>query len=222
MAKGDNAPTTQQVNDAQHLDNMTSLQQPSAAEQSPITQSSEARGDAPVVNAPTPNPDNPSLFNEPKNPNNKVVEVESQKNIDDREESSSGDTASDQGGKITDDLSSLKGSNANPTYTVQANGEGGKGDTSPEGAPGVNTSGGNSGNEGPTGGGGIPRAAAPAGPAAAPASAPTTATEPAPAEPAPSTTIAPLIQFIFSASPTKQCGNSQLRYQRSDRGQYCR
>ena len=37
----ENTPTAQQVNDAQHLDNMTSLQQPSAAEQSSITQNGE-------------------------------------------------------------------------------------------------------------------------------------------------------------------------------------
>ena len=84
--KPGNAPTQQQVNDAQHLDNMTSLQQPSAAEQSPITQNGEVRGDAPVSAPPTPNPDNPSLFNEPKNPNNKVVEVESQKTTEFLEE----------------------------------------------------------------------------------------------------------------------------------------
>ena len=67
-------PASQQAQDAQHLDNMTSLQQPSAAEQSPIYQTADARGDAPISNSPTPSPDSPSLFNEPKNPNNKVVE----------------------------------------------------------------------------------------------------------------------------------------------------
>ncbi|MFZ4380097.1 MAG: hypothetical protein ACOYN1_10100, partial [Polynucleobacter sp.] len=133
MAKGDIALTTQQVNDAQHLDNMTSLQQPSAAEQSPITQNSEVRGDAPIANAPTPSPDNPSLFNEPKNPNNKVVEVESQETT---ETNSNREDTQDQRGRGTQDLGNFKGGDSNATFTVQANGEGGN--TAAEGVPGVN------------------------------------------------------------------------------------
>ena len=37
-------PPSQQAQDAQHLDNMTSLQQPSAAEQSPLSQGGERQG----------------------------------------------------------------------------------------------------------------------------------------------------------------------------------
>ncbi|MBU3593689.1 cadherin-like domain-containing protein, partial [Polynucleobacter sp. 71A-WALBACH] len=170
-----NAPTTQQVNDAQHLDNMTSLQQPSAAEQSPITQNGEVKGDAPIPTTPTPNPDNPSLFNEPKNPNNKVVEVDSQKPSEALDEGTISNTPSDQGSKFTENLSGLKGDAVNLTLTVQANELGKQGDTPPELDPGVNKAGGNSGNQGSTGGGGIPRAAqAPAGtPAAASPASPT-------------------------------------------------
>ncbi len=36
--KTSNTPTSQQVNDAQHLDSLTSLQQPSAVEQNFLTQ----------------------------------------------------------------------------------------------------------------------------------------------------------------------------------------
>ena len=170
--KPGNAPTQQQVNDAQHLDNMTSLQQPSAAEQSPITQNGEVRGDAPVSAPPTPSPDNPSLFNEPKNPNNKVVQVESQKTTEFLEEGGISDTPSDQGSKFTEDLKGLSGDAINLNVTVDANNQGTPGDKPPELDPGVNKAGGNSGNQGPTGGGGIPRPGqAPAGtPTASPAS----------------------------------------------------
>ena len=99
-------PSSQQAQDAQHLDNMTSLQQPSAAEQSPITQTNEVKGDAPISNAPTPSPDSPSLFNEPKNPNNKVVEVESQE-VGDEVELNTGDSKSSST-TPTQDLATVK------------------------------------------------------------------------------------------------------------------
>ena len=193
-----NAPSPQQVNDAQHLDNMTSLQQPSAAEQSPITQSGEVRGDAPVANTPTPNPDNPSLFNEPKNPNNKVVEVESQKTTETAETNSNTADAADQKGRGAEDLGNLRGGNGPAAFTVQANGEGGKGDTAPEATPGVNASGGNSGFQGPTGGGAAPRAGqAPAGtPANAPPTSAPPTTTPTPEGRAAEAAPAPIVEAV--------------------------
>ncbi|MDO8713926.1 MAG: hypothetical protein Q7K13_05545, partial [Polynucleobacter sp.] len=112
-------PSSQQALDAQHLDNMTSLQQPSAAEQSPISHSAEARGDAPVTNSPTPSPDSPSLFNEPKNPNNKVVEVESQENADDARLESSDTNPRNIAG--TQELSPANADNANTNFVIQGN-----------------------------------------------------------------------------------------------------
>ncbi|AGG33230.1 RTX toxin related protein [beta proteobacterium CB] len=195
-----NGLTPQQVNDAQHLDNMTSLQQPSAAEQSPITQNGEVKGDVLISSPPTPSPDNPSLFNEPKNPNNKVVEVESQKITEFLDEGEVSDTPSDQGSKYTEDLKGLSGDAINLTITADANDQGIPDEKQPELDPGVNKAGGNTGNQGLAGGGGIPRAGqAPAGnPAAAspanpssPTSQPNSPTSSQSVEPGPRTEPAP-------------------------------
>ncbi|MBU3593687.1 hypothetical protein ICN42_06205, partial [Polynucleobacter sp. 71A-WALBACH] len=152
-----NAPTTQQVNDAQHLDNMTSLQQPSSAEQSPIAQNSEVKGDAPVANSPTPTPDSPSLFNDPKNPNNKVVEVDPEITGDEVEKNSSGENSGDQAGRGSEDLNNFRVGTGNSNLTVQANGEASEGDAAPEATQSANASSNNSDNQGSSGGGGIPR-----------------------------------------------------------------
>ncbi|MFZ3039235.1 MAG: hypothetical protein WA115_05555, partial [Polynucleobacter sp.] len=111
--------SNQQAQDAQHLDNMTSLQQPSAAEQSPISHTTDARGDAPVTSSPAPAQDSPSLFNEPKNPNNKVVEVESSENADEvRPEASDSQSRNIVG---AEGLSPANAVNTNANFVIQGN-----------------------------------------------------------------------------------------------------
>ncbi|HBI83873.1 MAG TPA: hypothetical protein DDY24_09120, partial [Alcaligenaceae bacterium] len=59
-----NTSSSQQSQDAQTLDNLTSLQQPNEAEQSSVTQNNAARIDSPVTTPNAPTQDSPSLYND--------------------------------------------------------------------------------------------------------------------------------------------------------------
>ncbi|BDT79211.1 cadherin-like domain-containing protein [Polynucleobacter yangtzensis] len=211
-------PASQQAQDAQHLDNMTSLQQPSAAEQSPISQTADARGDAPVSNSPTPTPDSPSLFNEPKNPNNKVVEVESQE-VSDETVLNSPDAKNTVATPIQD-LAPVKADILGAGFVVQGNAEVGQGEANSGGSA-------NSGNTQNNSGGGdrpattllgrAPGASAVAAQAASNTPSPTSAsqatsevtptggtTQQAPTTSAPSfnTLATPIPEVVESSTPT--------------------
>ncbi|MDP3620609.1 MAG: VCBS domain-containing protein, partial [Polynucleobacter sp.] len=190
MADSKTPPSGQQAQDAQHLDNMTSLQQPSSAEQSPLTQSNDARGDAPVSSPPTQSPDSPSLFNEPKNPNNKVVQVETPEALEEAEENRAISEANERESRGIENLAPINSNNLNQNFTVQGNSEGSTSGNVGEAASRTITTTNSNGVDSPTSvpAGRVSSTPSATQPSTAPSAEPTASSEAAPISAAPTIT----------------------------------